>query len=79
MKTREVQLRVTQKNTWWPKFEVPANMSDEEAERYINAEAPDEVYDEYNHKYTLDTDTYAEVMKHSDIDSIGTDLIPKKI
>ena len=64
METRKVQVRVTRKETWWPEFEVPASMSDEEAERYINAEAPDEVYDEYNHKYTLDTDTYAEVMEH---------------
>lgn len=64
MKTRKVQLKVTRTDTWFPVYEVPAHMSDEEADDYINGEAPEEVFDEYNHKYTLDTDTSCEVMDH---------------
>jgi hypothetical protein len=63
MKTRKVQLKVTRTETWFPVYEVPANMNDDEAETFISAEAPDEVFDEYNHKYTLETDTCCEVIE----------------
>tara|TARA_R110001632_G_scaffold28605_1_gene76147 strand:- start:434 stop:793 length:360 start_codon:yes stop_codon:yes gene_type:complete len=64
IKTRKVQLKVTRTETWFPVYEVPAEMNDFEAETHVNAEAPDEVFDEYNHKYTLDTETYCEVLEH---------------
>jgi len=64
MKTRKVQLKVTRTDTWFPVYEVPADMDDDAVETYINSEAPDEVFDEYHNKYTLDTDTYCEVMDH---------------
>jgi hypothetical protein len=64
MKTRKVQLKVTRAETWFPVFEVPAHMSDQEADDFINAVVPYEVFDEYHNKYTLDTDTYCEVMDH---------------
>ena len=64
MKTRKVQLKVTRTETWFPIYEVPADMDECAVETYINLEAPDEVFDEYHNKYTLDTDTYCEVMDH---------------
>ena len=42
---RNVQIKVTRTDTWWPVIEVPELMTDEEAEEWINAEAPDEVFD----------------------------------
>ena len=63
-KTRKVQVRVTRTETWWPEYEVPVHMTDAEAEDYIVGKAPDEVFDEYLHKYTLDTDTHCEVMSY---------------
>ena len=59
---RKVQIKVTRTDTWFPVYEVPDNMGDNEAEDWINAEAPDEVFDEYNHKYTLETDTYCKII-----------------
>tara|TARA_B110000971_G_scaffold202954_1_gene223112 strand:- start:157 stop:354 length:198 start_codon:yes stop_codon:yes gene_type:complete len=58
---RNVQIKVTRTDTWWPVIEVPELMTDEEAEEWINAEAPDEVFDLYRHKDTLNTTTDAEV------------------
>jgi hypothetical protein len=58
---RKVQIKVTQTDTWWPVIEVPELMTDEEAEEWVNAEAPDEVFDLYRHKDTLETITDAEV------------------
>ena len=42
---RKVQIKMTQKDTWFPVIEVPELMTDEEAEEWINAEMPDEVFD----------------------------------
>ena len=58
---REIQIKVTRTEVWFPVIEVPELMTDEEAEEWINAEAPDEVFDLYRHKDTLDTITDAEV------------------
>lgn len=54
MQTRTVKLMVTREEVWFPEFDVPAHMTDDEALEYIYAEAPDEVFDEYLNKYTYD-------------------------
>ena len=59
---RKVQIKVTQTDTWFPVIEVPDDMTNEEAEEWVNAEVPDEVYDLYRHKDTLGTTTETEVM-----------------
>ena len=64
MKTRKIQVRVTRTETWWPEYEVPDHMTDGEAEDHINAEVPGEIFDEYLHKYTLNTEQYCEVMPY---------------
>mgnify|MGYP003676160030 FL=1 len=55
---RKIQIKVTRTEVWFPVYEVPDDMTNEDAEGWINAEAPEEVFDEYYNKYTLDTDTY---------------------
>ena len=58
---REIQIKVTRTEVWFPVIEVPELMTDEEAEEWINAEAPDEVFDLYRHKDTLESITDVEV------------------
>ncbi len=58
---RKVQIKVTQTDTWWPVIEVPELMTDEEAEEWVNAEAPYEVFHQYRNKDTLESITDVEV------------------
>jgi len=59
---RTVRFQVTRTETWYPEYEVPELMTDEEALDYIHNETPDSVFDEMCNKYTLDTDTEVEVL-----------------
>ena len=59
---RKIQIKVTQTDEWWPVIEVPDDMTNEQALDWINAEVPDEVFDEMLNKYTLDTTRNAEVV-----------------
>mgnify|MGYP003635480339 CR=1 FL=1 len=51
-RTRTVQLQITRKEIWEPTYEIPFEMTDEEAEQFINDEAPDEVFSEFSNKST---------------------------
>ena len=61
MKTRTIKLKLTRHEVWFPEYEVPAHLTDEEALELVQSTAPDEVYDEMNHKWTLDTEVWAEL------------------
>jgi hypothetical protein len=50
--TRTVQLQITRKETWSPTYEVPFEMTDAEAEQFINDKSPDEVFSEFSNKST---------------------------
>mgnify|MGYP003637033347 CR=1 FL=1 len=58
---RTVRFQVTRTETWYPEYEVPELMTDEEALDYILNESPDSVFDEMLNKYTLDTDVDVEI------------------
>ena len=62
MQTRTVKLMVTRQEVWFPEYDVPAHMTDDEALDYIIEEASDYIFDEYLHKYTYDQDTHVSVM-----------------
>ena len=62
MQTRTVRLMVTREEVWFPEYDVPAHMTDDEALDYIKAEVSDYIFDEYLHKYTYDQDTHVSVM-----------------
>jgi hypothetical protein len=62
MEKRKVKLKVVHRAWWFPEYEVPAHMSDADAEQYIYEICPDEVFDEYNNKYTYEQETALEVV-----------------
>jgi hypothetical protein len=53
-------------DTWYPEYEVPAHLEGDELIDYINDEAPDSVFDEMQHKSTLETETYIQPVEKSD-------------
>jgi hypothetical protein len=61
MKTREVKFKVTRHEWWFPVYEVPAHLTDEEALELVQEERPDEVYDEYHNQDTYDQDCWSEL------------------
>jgi hypothetical protein len=56
---------VTRTETWFPEYEVPDGLPDDEVLEYIHHEMPDEVFDEMNNKYTLDTDIDVEIVENN--------------
>ena len=60
--TRTVTFKVVREETWYPEYEVPSNLDDDEVLEYIHHESPDKVFDEMNNKYTLDTDVSVEII-----------------
>jgi len=62
MKTRKVTFKVTRHECWYPEYEVPAHMTDDEALEYVQTERPEEVYDERNNKDTYDQDCWSELV-----------------
>ena len=61
--TRTVTFKVVREETWYPEYEVPSNLDDDEVLDYIHDVCPDEVFDEMNNQYTLDTDVSVEIIK----------------
>jgi predicted nucleic-acid-binding Zn-ribbon protein len=51
-----VRFKVVRTEVWFPEYEVPSNLADEDILEYIANECPDSVYDEMYNKDTLDTD-----------------------
>mgnify|MGYP000017544121 FL=1 len=60
---RTVRFQVTRTETWYPEYEVPELMTDEEALDYILNESPASVFDEMCNKRTLLTDTEVEIVE----------------
>ena len=69
MKTRTIKLKVTRHEVWFPEYEVPAHLTADEALELVQSTAPDEVYDEMNHKWTLDTDVWSELYEDTNADN----------
>tara|TARA_R100000426_G_scaffold45992_1_gene34564 strand:+ start:2623 stop:2844 length:222 start_codon:yes stop_codon:yes gene_type:complete len=63
--TRTVKFRVTREEEWFPEFDVPAHLTDEQALDLIRSTQPDKVYDEYLNKYTYDQSTTLEVIDNA--------------
>ena len=61
--TKTVTFKVVREETWYPEYEVPAHLDDDEVLEYIHNEVPDEVFDEMRNKYTLDTDVFVEIVE----------------
>jgi len=62
--TRTVTFKVLREETWYPEYEVPANLDDDEALEYIHNERPDQVFDEMSNKYTLDTNVNVKILEN---------------
>ena len=56
-----VRFQVTRTETWFPEYEVPDHMTNDEVLEYIANESPASVFDEMLNKYTLDTDIDVEI------------------
>jgi hypothetical protein len=61
--TKTVTFKVVREETWYPEYEVPAHLDDDEVLEYISNEAPDSVFDEMRNKCTLDTDVFVEIVE----------------
>ena len=62
-KMRKVKFKVIRHESWYPEYEVPAHMTDDEALEHVQSERPDEVYDDYLNTYTYDSSCWSELMK----------------
>jgi hypothetical protein len=62
MKMRTVKIKVCRNERWYPEYDVPAHLSDDEAQELIANKAPDQVYDDYVNKNTYDADTWIEII-----------------
>ena len=58
-----VSFQVTRTETWYPEYEVPDHLTDDEVMEYIHHEVPDEVFDEMFNKFTLNTETDVEIVE----------------
>ncbi len=58
-----VRFQVTRTETWYPEYEVPDHMTNDEVLEYIHHETPDKVFDEMHFNYTLDTDIDVEIVE----------------
>jgi hypothetical protein len=64
--TKTVTFKVVREETWYPEYEVPAHLDDDEVLEYIHHEVPDEVFDEMRNKYTLNTDIDVEIVEETE-------------
>ena len=72
---KSITLRITRTETWYPEIIIPESdrqafnhMSDDQAQDYIGKlieENEEFVYDEYLHKYTLETETETETYEEN--------------
>jgi|TARA_R110000823_G_scaffold191160_2_gene322746 hypothetical protein len=59
----KVRFKVVRTETWYPEYEVPDGLTDEDVLEYIATENPASVYDEMINKATLDMDMDVEVVR----------------
>ena len=55
--TRIIKLRLTRTDTWYPEYEVPDHVADDDIFEHLFSESPASVFDEMRNKHTLDTET----------------------
>lgn len=65
-KTRSLHLMVTRTECWYPNVDVPAHLDDDEALRWAMEHRSDEIYDEYLHKYSYDSDTTTQIVPQTE-------------
>ena len=54
---RTIKLKVTRTDTWYPEYEVPDHVEDENIYEHLFNEHPASVFDEMYNKHTLETET----------------------
>lgn len=59
----KVRFKVVRTETWYPEYEVPDGLTDDDVLEYIATENPASVYDEMINKATLDMDMDVEVVR----------------
>ena len=52
-----IKLKLTRTDTWYPEYEVPDHVKDEDIYEYLFNESPASVFDEMCNKHTLETET----------------------
>jgi len=65
MELRRVNIKVVTEAYWYPTYDVPAHMTDEQAHDYIINEGPQQVFDDYTNRDTLDSETSIEIVDKS--------------
>ena len=64
---RMLHLRVSRTESWYPIVDVPAHLDDEQALEWAMEHCSDEIYDEYLHKYTYDSDTMTQIVPQTEV------------
>ena len=54
---RTIRLKLTRTDTWYPEYEVPDHVADEDIYEHLFNECPASVFDEMCNKHTLETET----------------------
>ena len=54
---RTIRLKLTRTDTWYPEYEVPDHVEDEDIYEHLFNEYPASVFDEMCNKHTLETET----------------------
>ena len=54
---RTIRLKLTRTDTWYPEYEVPDHVEDENIYEHLFNEHPASVFDEMYKKHTLETET----------------------
>ncbi len=54
---RTIRLKITRTDTWYPEYEVPDHVEDENIYEHLFNEHPASVFDEMCNKHTLETET----------------------
>lgn len=52
-----IKLMLTRTDTWYPEYEVPDHVKDEDIYEHLFNECPASVFDEMRNKHTLETET----------------------
>ena len=53
---KKIKLKLTRTATWYPEYEVPDHVKDEDIYEYLFVMSPASVFDEMCNKHTLDTE-----------------------
>ena len=54
--TRTIKLKLTRTDTWFPEYEVPDHVADDDIYEHLFSESPDSVFDEMRNKHSLETE-----------------------